>query len=184
MKNIEYKEFIAEIEIDLEDDIITGKVVNSEDLICFHANSPGDIKKVFRETIDDYLEACKEEKIKPSKVFDHDISSKAFEKIRDYEYILCAANYIDDGVAYKDTRVIPRNKDTGFVICGWRHHNCLGLMYEFMHGHLLDKFCIQGFLTSKGNFLTRESAKELAIKIGQVIEDKMISDTLTSEDLW
>jgi hypothetical protein len=100
------------------------------------------------------------------------------------EYILCSAIYIDNGIVYEDSRVRPRNKTSGFYMAGWRHHNCLGMIYTFLNKEADDDLSEQGFLTSKGNFLTREEAKELAIKIGQVKEDDMASIILTSEDLW
>ena len=67
------------------------------------------------------------------------------------------------------------------VDCGWRHHNCIGIL------HMIPKYRkyhtqIQGFVTSKGNFLDRDEAKELAFNCGQIY--KTIAKTLTSEDLW
>lgn len=98
------------------------------------------------------------------------------------ERILCSAIYIDDGIVYNDSRVMPRNKKSGMVVCGHRHHNCYGILYQFLQGKVDISKSEEGFLTSKGNFLTRVEAKELAFKIGQITET--IATTLTSEDLW
>ena len=42
----------------------------------------------------------------------------------------------------------------------------------------------QGFLLSDGTFADRVEAKRIALLTGQVTEAKMISNDLTSEDLW
>jgi len=96
------------------------------------------------------------------------------------EYVMCAANWIDDGKHYTHK---PFNINTGIVFSGWRH----GSIFEqsqigypfYMYG---DK-TIQGFLTTKNRFLNREDALELVKRIGQLTKP-LIGGTLTSEDLW
>ncbi len=39
------------------------------------------------------------------------------------EYILSAANYYNDGKKHEHQ---PNNIEIGFVVCGRRHHNCIG----------------------------------------------------------
>lgn len=96
------------------------------------------------------------------------------------EYVMCSAIYIDDGIKRNDPRCLPKNKKDGLLICGHRHHNCYGVIHETIND--LSKKTIEGFLSSKGNFLTREEAKEMALRIGQI--RRTISHKLTSEDLW
>lgn len=71
MKNniLEYKRYIAQLDFDLEDGIIVGKVINAKDIISFHADSLLGIKQVFKNMIDTYLEACEEEGLCPSKPY-------------------------------------------------------------------------------------------------------------------
>ena len=69
MKTIEYKGYIAKIEFDDEDQILTGVVVGMDDLICFHAENTREIIPVFHKVIDNYLKACEEEGIQPQKSF-------------------------------------------------------------------------------------------------------------------
>ena len=69
MKTIEYKGYIAKIEFDEEDQILTGVVIGMDDLICFHADNAHEIIPVFHQIVDDYLDACKEKGIKPQKSF-------------------------------------------------------------------------------------------------------------------
>ena len=36
---IEYKDYIAKLDLDLEEDIIVGRVINSSDIISFHGKT-------------------------------------------------------------------------------------------------------------------------------------------------
>ena len=103
------------------------------------------------------------------------------------EYIMCAANYYEDG---QDHKFQPYNINKGFVICGWRHPNAgcsylaatnISVPYTFKHYKWDD--CIQGFLTTKNRFLTREEALELVKSNGQLTKP-LIGGVLSSEDLW
>lgn len=71
MKNniLEYKKYIAQLDFDLEDSIIVGKVVNTKDIISFHASNLPEVQQAFRDIIDTYLEACEGEGIDPSKPY-------------------------------------------------------------------------------------------------------------------
>lgn len=93
------------------------------------------------------------------------------------EHILCAAIYINDE-KYHDHQ--PRNVQEGFVVAGRRHHNCFQTL-SMIDIPWKDYEHIQGFLTSKDRFLTRESAASLARSAKQITSD---TDTLFSEDLY
>lgn len=100
-------------------------------------------------------------------------------------YILCAANYYNDGIKHVFK---PRNIDVGFVICGRRHHNCISTfaqMFGFPYSEQTQKLHnteIQGFLTSDDNFVNREEACRIAILAEQIEDVNKI--TLYSEDLY
>ena len=96
------------------------------------------------------------------------------------EYIMCAANYYDDGL---DHLYQPFNIDKGFIIAGWRHGNC-GNSYMAANKQATKwDNCIQGFLTNKNRFLNRAEALELVKENGQLTKP-IIGGELTSEDLW
>lgn len=96
------------------------------------------------------------------------------------ELVMCAANYYNDG---KDYMFQPYNIDKGFVICGWRH-GCCGMSYMAANKEATRwDGCIQGFLTTKNRFLTRDEALELVISTGQH-DGNIMGGELTSEDLW
>jgi hypothetical protein len=98
----------------------------------------------------------------------------------DREYILCAAIHYNDGNTYVHQ---PRNITSGIVACGWRHCNCFSILFEIEKSD--DKFnkanVTQGFLTSRGNFVTRKEGAKIAFKAGQI---KTKQKTMFSEDLY
>lgn len=96
------------------------------------------------------------------------------------EYVMCAANYYDDG---QDHLFQPYNIDKGFIVSGWRH-GCCGETYMILNP-TADRWdrCEQGFLTTKNRFLTRPEALLLVRETGQ-LKERIIGGELTSEDLW
>jgi hypothetical protein len=95
------------------------------------------------------------------------------------EYIMCAANHYDDD---KDHPYQPYNIDKGFIICGWRHP-CCGFSYLGANEEAKQwDNCIQGFLTNKNRFLTRDESIPVAKLSKQIPQN--FKGTLTSEDMW
>ncbi len=66
---MEYKGYIGVVEFDDEAGIFHGEVVNTRDVITFQGKSVAEIKKAFRESVDDYLEFCKQRGEEPDKPF-------------------------------------------------------------------------------------------------------------------
>jgi len=123
--------------------------------------------------------------------------------MRNEEYLVCSAIHFDNGRKYDQQ---PNNINTGMVICGLRHHNCFYTLIS-LFGIAFNDVCfnnesnfqflstvekikelfgehkkIQGFLSNKNKFYDRKDALVIAREAGQV--DKLISQQLTSEDLW
>ena len=93
------------------------------------------------------------------------------------EYVICAAIHFKDGEQHVHQ---PKNITEGFVICGRRHHNCF-IAKRWTEYSEVKGLQVQGFLTSKDNFLDRKEAGALAFKAGQISEE---TDCLFSEDLY
>lgn len=97
---------------------------------------------------------------------------------KDKEYILCAAIwYASDQELVHSPWPMP----DGITLSGWRHcqiieayHALTGKPTQFPHA-------IQGFLTNKNQFVTRQEAAKIALSAGQI--NKPIHE-LTSEDLY
>lgn len=64
-----YKSYIGHVEFDSEAEIFHGEVINTRDVITFQGKTVVEIKKSFRESIDDYLEFCSERGEQPDKPF-------------------------------------------------------------------------------------------------------------------
>ena len=70
MNNIlEYKNYHARIEFDEEDMLFIGEVFGIQDSISFHGISIPELVESFHQSIDDYLEFCKEIGKNPDKEF-------------------------------------------------------------------------------------------------------------------
>jgi hypothetical protein len=107
----------------------------------------------------------------------------------DQEYIVCAA------IWYKELPVLsgnapighrnPVNIKDGIVVCGHRHGHCIHTMYALTgkrQGQTGAK--IQGFLTSKNKFVTREEAAVIALGCGQITKLRYNQTRLFSEDIY
>ena len=66
---LKYKGYTGYVEFDDESGIFHGEVLDLRDVITFQGKSVEEIKKSFRDSIDDYLEFCKERNEKADKPF-------------------------------------------------------------------------------------------------------------------
>lgn len=96
------------------------------------------------------------------------------------EYIVSAAIYFNDKKLHNNQ---PININIGFVVTGRRHHNVFNTMEILSNNISLHTQYdhIQGFITSKDYFVTREQAALIALAVGQIKEPTTI---LFSEDLY
>ena len=105
-----------------------------------------------------------------------EIFTEQFAKLNTFEkpeYIMAAAL----------RRITPKNvnlpNDLPNVEIGIRHFD----IRDRFPGEVSMKMDDQGFLTSKGRFVSRKEAEVIARNCGQ-ITGKLIGGELTSEDLW
>lgn len=66
---LEYKGYHASVEYDAEDSIFVGEVFGITDSLNFHGTSVDELKKMFEQSIDNYLELCKKIGKNPDKEF-------------------------------------------------------------------------------------------------------------------
>lgn len=64
-----YKGYTGRIEIDLDVDILFGRVVDITDIITFQGNTILEARQAFQESIDDYLSYCEELGQEPERPF-------------------------------------------------------------------------------------------------------------------
>ncbi len=99
--------------------------------------------------------------------------------VRVHTYITCSAIWFKDGIKHDHQ---PFNIETGFVICGHRHHNCFMTAYILNDNEKVKGLEeIQGFMTSENNFVDRKEGGQIAFKAGQTSE---LKTRLFSEDLY
>ncbi len=100
------------------------------------------------------------------------------------EYIICSAIHIDDNKVHPHK---PKNIETGFVVCGRRHHNCYATLClinpDFEYKANRNE---QGFLTNTDRFVNRKEAFQIARCASQLrLKGEWDQDSiLTSEDLY
>ena len=66
---MEYKGYLGRVDYDDEADIFHGEVINTRDVITFQGRSVDQLRKAFRDSINDYLAFCAERGEDPEKPF-------------------------------------------------------------------------------------------------------------------
>ncbi|MDQ2745736.1 MAG: type II toxin-antitoxin system HicB family antitoxin [Acidobacteriota bacterium] len=64
-----YKDFEATVEFDEDAEIFHGEVVNVRDIITFQGSSVEELKQAFEDSVEDYLEFCRERGEQPDQPF-------------------------------------------------------------------------------------------------------------------
>lgn len=67
--NLTHKGYIGTVSFSADDEIFFGKVHGINDLVTFEGTSVREIKKSFKDAVDDYLETCAQLKKEPNKTF-------------------------------------------------------------------------------------------------------------------
>ncbi len=66
---MEYKGYIGKAEFDDEADLFHGEVLLTRGVVTFQGRTVNELKKAFRESVDDYLAFCEAQNISPEKPF-------------------------------------------------------------------------------------------------------------------
>jgi len=66
---LEYKGHTGNVEFDPEAGLFHGEVLDTRDVITFQGTSVEDLQQAFRDSVDDYLDFCKERNEEPDKPF-------------------------------------------------------------------------------------------------------------------
>jgi predicted HicB family RNase H-like nuclease len=67
MNTMNHKGYTARIEFDERDNIFVGRVLGLRSIISFHGETVADLRHDFEEAIEDFLNDCKEQGVKPEK---------------------------------------------------------------------------------------------------------------------
>ena len=66
---MKYKGYAATVEFDDEAEIFHGEVANLKDVVTFQGKSVKELKKAFKDSVDDYLDFCEKRGEEPEKPF-------------------------------------------------------------------------------------------------------------------
>jgi predicted HicB family RNase H-like nuclease len=66
---MEYKGYFAKVEFDDDDNIFHGEVINLRDVITFEGETVNDLRQAFKDSVDDYLQFCKNRGEQPEKPY-------------------------------------------------------------------------------------------------------------------
>jgi len=66
---LRYKGYTGRVEFDGEAEVFHGEVCGLKDVVTFQGHSATELTKAFRDSVDDYLEFCKESGVEPDKPF-------------------------------------------------------------------------------------------------------------------
>ena len=79
---MEYKGYIAKVEFDDRPGVFHGEVLNLRDVVTFEGKTVAELRKAFRESVDDYLEFCATRKEAPEKPFSGSIRTRTAQSPR------------------------------------------------------------------------------------------------------
>jgi hypothetical protein len=126
--------------------------------------------------------------VKEAKAEPTHLTGESHKQLRRPEFIICAAIHYDDGIEYPHQ---ANNIQTGLVICGRRHHNCItnsSIMLGDRYNKNLANRAAQGFMTSMDRYVNRKEAFKIALAQKQIIhkfyDDNNSDQILVSEDLY
>jgi predicted HicB family RNase H-like nuclease len=66
---LHYKEYLASVHFSSEDEVFYGKILGVSDLVSFEGVSVRELKKSFRDAVEDYLAACQKAGKEPDKTY-------------------------------------------------------------------------------------------------------------------
>ena len=66
---MEYKGYFGIVDYDAEAKIFHGDVINTKDVITFQGTTVNEIEKAFRDSINEYINWCKEDGVEPEKPY-------------------------------------------------------------------------------------------------------------------
>ncbi len=70
MKDVlEYKDYLAVVHFSSEDEVFFGKIQGINDLVTFEGSSVSELKKSFKEAVEDYIQSCKQIGKAPEKTY-------------------------------------------------------------------------------------------------------------------
>jgi predicted HicB family RNase H-like nuclease len=73
---LNHKGYIGHVEFDDENEVFSGEVINTKDVITFQSDTAHGLKQAFIDSVEDYLEFCKEKNELAEKPFSGKFNSQ------------------------------------------------------------------------------------------------------------
>ena len=90
---LKYKGYIGTVEYDSDGKIFTGEVIGLRAVLTFQGHNPDELESSFRDTVDLYLDMCKEDKVSPEKPYSGHFNVRISPELhRDIAYRAAAEN--------------------------------------------------------------------------------------------
>jgi len=86
-----YKGLDASVEFSDEDSVFYGKIEGIRSLIAFEGTSISELRKAFKETVDDYLETCESQGIEPEKPYKGSFNVRIGSRLHRKVYLMAKA---------------------------------------------------------------------------------------------
>ena len=64
---MQYKGYSATVIFDDENDLFHGEVLGIRDVVTFQGSSAKELRRAFKESVDDYLDFCRQRRVSPDK---------------------------------------------------------------------------------------------------------------------
>jgi predicted HicB family RNase H-like nuclease len=64
---LEHKGYLGSVEFDAEENVLHGEVIGIRDVVTFEGVSVDELRRAFQESVDDYVDHCKQRGEKPDK---------------------------------------------------------------------------------------------------------------------
>ena len=91
---LRYKEYIASLHFNADDEVFYGKILGIDDLVSFEGDSVKELKKAFQEAVEDYIETCKELGKEPNKTYKGSFNIRIGTELHKDAAIFAAINNI------------------------------------------------------------------------------------------
>jgi len=78
---LSYKDYYATVHYSGNDEVFFGKIEGINDLVNFEGKSVAELKRAFREAVNDYIETCKEIGKEPEKTYKGSFNVRVSSKL-------------------------------------------------------------------------------------------------------
>lgn len=84
---MKHKDYVGRVEYDDESGVFHGEVLGTSDVITFQGTSVQELHKAFKDSVDDYLQFCKERNEQPDKPFSGKLTLRVQPRVHRSLYV-------------------------------------------------------------------------------------------------